>query len=574
MRYSAYLPISLITASIVLIAPQQAKAISSAEVAQIAESITVKLENTNTRSRGSGLILKKDGDTYYVLTAFHVVRGAGKYTLTAPDGKEYQINYKTVKKGTNVDLAILQFTSSNTYKTAKIGNSDKSTLGTTSYVAGFPAPTAAFPVSALRFLEGKITANASIQVDDGYTLVYSNSTLGGMSGGPVFNEQGEVIAVHGRAETVSDGNKDNPKPISSGNNLGIPINTFLRLAMLDVGVKAPATVVAKEPKADDFYVEGNGKYEKGDYRGAVASYTKAIEINAEYVEAYNNRGIAYSNLGDTQKAILDFNRAIEINPQLAKVYYNRGVVYRSELADYQKAILDFNQAIAFDPKYAKAYSERGYAYSRLGDTQKAISDLNEAIALDPTYAGAYHNRGIAYSDSGEYQKAISDLNQAIALDPKYAETYFIRGRVYEELGEYQKAISDFNQAIALDSKDILAYIERGNVYLKSKDYRKAISDFNQVLGFNFKLFDTEVYNSRGLAYFNLGNYQKAKLDFNQAIALNSKLADAYKNRGNAYRKLGDKQKALADFTQAAKLYQEQGKTSDYQDALNRIRELR
>jgi len=48
---------------------------------------------------------------------------------------------------------------------------------------------------------------------------------------------------------------------------------------------------------------------------------------------------------------------------------------------------------------------------------------------------------------------------------------------------------------------------------------------------------------------------------------------AYSNRGSAYSDLGDKQKAIRDFQKAAELYKQQGKTSDYQDALNRIKKL-
>ncbi|MFL0727627.1 MAG: tetratricopeptide repeat protein [Prochlorococcus sp.] len=48
--------------------------------------------------------------------------------------------------------------------------------------------------------------------------------------------------------------------------------------------------------------------------GAIADYSKAIEIYPESAFAYNNRGNAKGELGDTKGAIADFNKAIEINP--------------------------------------------------------------------------------------------------------------------------------------------------------------------------------------------------------------------------------------------------------------------
>jgi tetratricopeptide (TPR) repeat protein len=59
----------------------------------------------------------------------------------------------------------------------------------------------------------------------------------------------------------------------------------------------------------------------------------------------------------------------------------------------------------------------------------------------------------------------------------------------------------------------------------------------------------------------------------QAIQIKPDLADAYYNRGNYKKKLGDNQGAINDFRQAAKLYQQQNKMQDYQDAINRLKKL-
>jgi S1-C subfamily serine protease len=247
MRYSSYLPLALITTSIVLVAPQQVKAISSSEVAQIAKAITVKIDRASSKRYGSGFIIKKEADTYYVLTAYHVVGEVGKYSLTAPDGEQYAIDYKTLKYKQGTDLAIVQFKSSKTYKIAKIGDSDKALEGTISYVAGFWPPTGSFPSPSFRFMEGKITGNATRPVDEGYQILYSNNTVGGVSGGAVLNEKGEVIAIHGRGEQTLDPNsKGELKTVSTGNSTGIAVNTFLRLGLVDVGVKAPAIQVSTE----------------------------------------------------------------------------------------------------------------------------------------------------------------------------------------------------------------------------------------------------------------------------------------------------------------------------------------
>ena len=67
--------------------------------------------------------------------------------------------------------------------------------------------------------------------------------------------------------------------------------------------------------------------------------------------------------------------------------------------------------------------------------------------------------------------------------------------------------------------------------------------------------------------------RRAIVDYNQAIQLNPNYANAYYNRGLAYQQLGENQRALADFREAARLYQQQGNTTGYQKANDRIRQL-
>lgn len=49
-----------------------------------------------------------------------------------------------------------------------------------------------------------------------------------------------------------------------------------------------------------------------DYRGAIADYDKAIEINPKYADAYYNRGYAKIDLGQREGGCWDFSKAGEL----------------------------------------------------------------------------------------------------------------------------------------------------------------------------------------------------------------------------------------------------------------------
>jgi len=111
---------------------------------------------------------------------------------------------------------------------------------------------------------------------------------------------------------------------------------------------SPALVRAQSPQTGSDYVNrGNIRFEAGDFDGAIADYTEAIELNAADSVAYYNRGIARGRQGDHSRAIEDYTRAIQIGGRYANAYYNRGV-HREETGDLDEAFADYTQALEID----------------------------------------------------------------------------------------------------------------------------------------------------------------------------------------------------------------------------------
>jgi tetratricopeptide (TPR) repeat protein len=441
MNYKYTIPTLFILTSITLTSPARGQNLPcSKEVDDIAQNITVLIENKN---GGSGTIIKRDGNTYTVLTSFHNVADKSlKYTLVTPDGQRYPINVQNLQRlGDNIDLTVVQFNSSKSYQVAKIGNSDNAKRRDNVYIAGFPAKTGGINTALYECRDGQISANATqATIDGGYNLIYTNKILKGMSGGPVLNQQGELIGINGLIEENEQGNTDRYG--------AVPINVYMRVAS---GARQPVKPTGGGLKADDYLALGLEKENKEDKRGAIVAYTEAIKIDPNNAVAYNYRGNLRFDLGDKQGAIQDYNQAIKINPNYDEAYNNRGWA-KSALGDKQGAIQDYNQAIQINPNDADYYYFRGLAKSNLGDKQGAIQDYNQAIKINPNYAQAYNNRGWAKSDLGDQQGAIQDYNQAIKINPNNDAAYYNRGFAKYDLGDKQAAIQDYNQAIKINPK--------------------------------------------------------------------------------------------------------------------------
>lgn len=123
----------------------------------------------------------------------------------------------------------------------------------------------------------------------------------------------------------------------------------------------PTTTPPQKLKtAKDFLQQGDYEYEKGACDRAVQNYTKAINLNPKYAEAYNNRGYTYMRIRNFENALYDLNKAIEIRPDYVNALKNRGDIYNYYYSiDYQKALADYDSALSHGaPKEGSLCSHR------------------------------------------------------------------------------------------------------------------------------------------------------------------------------------------------------------------------
>jgi len=467
--FASILAGTVTVAAIVVFAPAPVFAKTPQEIAKLAISATVQI-NGKTSGSGTGFIIAKQGTTYTVLTANHVVADKDTYTIRSHTRKDYPvIRSVLLQKGQKApDLAVVTFNSAESYPVVTLGDSEQATVGTEIFVFGYPA----IPPSRkdqternFEFVPGYVTSRLPTH-SDGYTLRYNAVTKGGMSGGPVFDGEGRVVGVHGEGDRDYDRVTDRDRKVvtglaitKTGFNSAIPINTFLsklsetglnRSALLiNTSLTATAPLKLNNPQdAKTYYVRGLTRFDKGDLSGAVADFNQAIQTQSDYSEAYFYRALAYSDLKQMPKSIADYSKAIALNAGYVDAYYNRGLVL-SALGDKPGAIADYTQVIRLDRNFAAAYNNRGLALSDLGDQKGAIDDFNQALQINPGRANTYFNRGLALFRIDNDRSALADYTQAIQLNPNYAKAYANRGITLARMRDTKGAIADLQQAARL-----------------------------------------------------------------------------------------------------------------------------
>lgn len=237
--------------------PQNLRIKSLDEIKSIANKFTIKIAMKvgDVEVNGNGIIFDIQGENHYVLTTNHIfssrtknmkidnpteddlrnINNNEKLEITTSDGKSYIVDTETITQlPNNLDLAYFKFSSTaKSYEKASFTN--KNDLGETVYIYGYKKCNKLKTNDDLEFNSGfiqKLPEDKKL-IDGGYSLFYSNSAIATMSGSPIINMKGEVIAIHGKA-TRDKGKISKPfletcKYLAPyfGDNYGIPVNKFI-----------------------------------------------------------------------------------------------------------------------------------------------------------------------------------------------------------------------------------------------------------------------------------------------------------------------------------------------------------
>lgn len=171
-----------------------------------ARVITVKVLSTDVL--GSGILIKKQGEVYTVVTNAHVIRaGDPPLSLQTWDGQIYPVSLLQNNRFKQNDLALLRFRSLHTtYSVALLGSSFNLAVGQNVFAAGYvfadeesQSFTRKKPeLNEFVFKSGKVSLILDKPLSGGYRVGYSNDIEKGMSGGSLLNRWGEVVGINGK----------------------------------------------------------------------------------------------------------------------------------------------------------------------------------------------------------------------------------------------------------------------------------------------------------------------------------------------------------------------------------------
>lgn len=339
----------------------------------------------------------------------------------------------------------------------------------------------------------------------------------------------------------------------------------------------------------------------GNYKMAVKSINRAMELDPENKHLLVDRAIFHYNYGNEKGFVKDFRATVKLADKASDVpiisramlemrKYAKGPQLRmSEKA--LKIISNYNASRNTEDEYSKAmkkarrafaekrfdtaanYSDRALllkkndlnalllraaSHYQAGRTNKALSDYEKANRLHPGDPRTYLDYARALQKAGMSEKALKTTENALKRfpnDKSMKEAGIIRAQVFLALEKYPQSQKELKTVLKTDPDNSYAHFLLADAYLEQgrlKDalktleyYRKTDPDFQK-----FKMRDekgpAKYYSLKAHAQKGLGDIEQSVKNYNRAIRLSPEEPDNYLERGIVLYLTGKKNKARED----------------------------
>lgn len=223
-----------------------------------------------------------------------------------------------------------------------------------------------------------------------------------------------------------------------------------------------------------------------EYDGAIAEFTRLLEISPGRKEANYNLAQAYLGKLDPVNAKTHLEREVALAPRSYLVLCDLGDVYW-RLGDYDEAQATFKKAQEVNPNDPRALVALARAERRLGRLADARHSIQEILKRFPSDVRATLELGLVYLDEKNYDEA-----------PKFLSSTL-------EMLEQQTALAATREGKTLKADALLA---RGEIALLTTGPATATKDFNKAL---------EVYPDYPAAHFSIATAYQKKFNSSKAI---------------------------------------------------------
>ena len=174
--------------------------------------------------------------------------------------------------------------------------------------------------------------------------------------------------------------------------------------------------------AEDLVMEGIELHDKGDYKGAIAKYEKALDLDKDNMFALSEKAFSLLSLGKYKESIENCEKVIKLYPDekdLNMVYVTYGNA-TDGLKNTEKAIEIYEQGLLKFPDFYQLYFNKGVSESYLKLYDDALTSFEKAVQCNPGHASSHNAIGRLKNFDGKRIPALLAFCRFLAIEPQSA----------------------------------------------------------------------------------------------------------------------------------------------------------
>lgn len=179
-------------------------------------------------------------------------------------------------------------------------------------------------------------------------------------------------------------------------------------------------------EAKAFAVQGDVLFQERKYEQAQESYKKALAINDQVYQIWEQLLRIEVSRGEFQQAIADGNKALNIFPNQAALYLYTGIGY-AQTRNHEKAASILKSALDLESEdkevLLQIYSTLGDSYNALKRFKESDEAYSKALELDPRNSYVLNNYAYYLSLRGENLEDAEKMSKrSLEIDPDNASS--------------------------------------------------------------------------------------------------------------------------------------------------------
>jgi len=209
---------------------------------------------------------------------------------------------------------------------------------------------------------------------------------------------------------------------------------------------------AEIDKFKEHYANGIEQFMGRKFHKALNSFTKAIKLNPNSSEAYNERGVTKFNIGKIVSANTDFKNAITNAENNYFAYLNRSR-YLVMCGEYDDALGELSMANNIKPDNLHILVNLGLVEKYLHSYVDSNSDFYRASNIEPKNFQELLLQAFALMQIKHFGDSINSVNKAESKNVSLISS-IIKGDCYRLWGKNEDAELAYNESIKIFNRMI------------------------------------------------------------------------------------------------------------------------